>query len=102
MRFYERILIIMFETIVALATPPMKSALAIIRLSGDDVLTIVSKCFTRNIENITKKEMYYGSIVNNEQKIDDVVLLAYKGPKSFTGEVISINHLSICHQFCCD
>ena len=86
MRFYERILIIMFETIVALATPPMKSALAIIRLSGDDVLTIVSKCFTRNIENITKKEMYYGSIVDNEQKIDDVVLLAYKGPKSFTGE----------------
>ena len=76
----------MFETIVALATPPMKSALAIIRLSGDDVLSIVSKCFTRNIENITKKEMYYGSIVDNEQKIDDVVLLAYKGPKSFTGE----------------
>ena len=76
----------MFETIVALATPPMKSALAIIRLSGDDVLTIVSKCFTRNIENITKKEVYYGSIIDNEQKIDDVVLLAYKGPKSFTGE----------------
>ena len=76
----------MFETIVALATPPMKSALAIIRLSGDDVLTIVSKCFTRNIENITKKEVYYGSIVDNEEKIDDVVLLAYKGPKSFTGE----------------
>ena len=76
----------MFETIVALATPPMKSALAIIRLSGDDVLTIVSKCFTRDIRNITKKEMYYGSIVDGEEKIDDVVLLAYKGPKSFTGE----------------
>ena len=76
----------MFETIVALATPPMKSALAIIRLSGDDVLTIVSKCFTRDIKNITKKEMYYGSIVDGEEKIDDVVLLTYKGPKSFTGE----------------
>ena len=47
----------MFETIVALATPPMKSALAIIRVSGDDCFQIVSKCFS-----------------------------IYKGPKSFTGE----------------
>ena len=76
----------MFETIVALATPPMKSALAIIRLSGDDVLSVVSKCFTTNIENITKRGIYYGSMVDGEQKIDEVVLLAYKGPKSFTGE----------------
>ena len=76
----------MFETIVALATPPMKSALAVIRLSGDDVLSIVSKCFSRNIEKITKKEIFYGDIHDNEQKIDEVILLAYKGPKSFTGE----------------
>ncbi|MCQ2086785.1 MAG: tRNA uridine-5-carboxymethylaminomethyl(34) synthesis GTPase MnmE [Bacilli bacterium] len=76
----------MFETIVALATPPMKSALAIIRLSGDDVFNVVSKCFTKNIENLTKKEIMYGSIVDSDQKIDDVILLAYKGPKSFTGE----------------
>lgn len=76
----------MFETIVALATPPMKSALAVVRLSGDDVLSIVSKCFTRNIEKITKKEIFYGSIVDCKQKIDEVILLAYKGPKSFTGE----------------
>lgn len=76
----------MFETIVALATPPMKSALAVIRLSGDDVLSVVSKCFSRNIENITKKGIYYGEIVDGEQKIDEVILLAYNGPKSFTGE----------------
>lgn len=76
----------MFETIVALATPPMKSALAVIRISGDDALSVVSKCFTKNIENITKRDIFYGSIVDNGQKVDDVVLLAYKGPKSFTGE----------------
>ncbi|MDY5852800.1 MAG: hypothetical protein SPK28_01050, partial [Bacilli bacterium] len=33
----------MFDTIVAVATPLMKSALAIIRVSGNDCFEIVSK-----------------------------------------------------------
>ena len=76
----------MFETIVALATAPIKSALGIVRLSGDDVLDVVSKCFSKDLRNITDKTIFYGSIVDENEKIDDVVLLAYKGPKSFTGE----------------
>lgn len=76
----------MFETIVALATPPMKSALAIVRVSGDDCFSIVSKCFTKNLNNLTERTAFVGSIIDNGQKVDDVVLVAYKGPKSFTGE----------------
>ena len=76
----------MFETIVALATAPIKSALSIVRLSGDDVFEVVSKCFTKDIRDIKERKMLYGSIVNEQEKIDEVVLLAYKGPKSFTGE----------------
>ena len=76
----------MFETIVALATPPIKSALAIVRLSGDDVFEVVSKCFSKDLKNIKEKTILYGSIIDNNEKIDDVILLAYKGPKSFTGE----------------
>lgn len=76
----------MFETIVALATPPLKSALAIVRLSGDDCFAIVSKCFTKNINNLKERTAFVGSIVDENNKIDDVVLVAYKGPKSFTGE----------------
>lgn len=76
----------MFETIVALATPPMKSALAIIRLSGDDCFEVVSKCFSKSILNITKRTILVGSMMDGDKKIDDVVLCAYKGPKSFTGE----------------
>ena len=76
----------MFETIVALATAPIKSALSIIRLSGDDVFDVVSKCFNKDLKNIKEKTILFGSIYNNEEKIDEVVLLAYKGPKSFTGE----------------
>ena len=76
----------MFETIVALATPPMKSALAIVRLSGDDCFDVVSKIFSKDIRNITKRTILVGQIKNGEQVIDDVVLNVYKGPKSFTGE----------------
>jgi len=76
----------MFETIVALATAPIKSALAIVRLSGDDVFDVVSKCFSKDLRKIVEKTILYGSIIDENEKIDDVVLLAYKGPKSFTGE----------------
>lgn len=76
----------MFETIVALATAPMKSALSIIRLSGDDVFDVVSKCCSKDIRGIKERTILYASIIDKEEKIDDVVLLVYKGPKSFTGE----------------
>ena len=76
----------MYETIVALATAPMKSALSIVRLSGDDVFDVVSKCFSKDLRGIKERTILYGSILNDREKIDEVVLLAYKGPKSFTGE----------------
>ncbi len=84
----------MFDTIIALATPPLKSALAIIRLSGTDCFKIVSKFFDKNITDITKKTILVGDIIDGDEIIDNVVCLAYKGPKSFTGEdVVEI----ICH-----
>ena len=76
----------MFETIVALATAPIKSALSIIRLSGDDVFDVASKCFSKDLRGIKERTILFGSIVSEGEKIDEVVLLAYKGPKSFTGE----------------
>ena len=84
----------MFETIVALATPPMKSALAIVRLSGDDCFDVVSKIFSKDIRSIDKRTALVGQIKTGETVIDDVVLNVYKGPKSFTGEdLVEI----ICH-----
>lgn len=86
----------MFETIVALATPPMKSALAIIRVSGDDCFSIVSKCFSKDITEIKERTLLVGFIEDKKtnKKIDEVVVAIYKGPKSFTGEdLVEI----ICH-----
>ncbi len=76
----------MFETIVALATAPIKSALAIIRLSGDDCFKIVSKVFSKDISKCDRRDIHYGYIVDNDKEIDQVILLTYVAPHSFTGE----------------
>ena len=76
----------MFETIVALATPPAKSALALIRVSGDDCFQVVSKVFTKDLTSVKERGIHYGYIVDGDKIIDQVVLLAYVSPHSFTGE----------------
>lgn len=76
----------MLEPIVALATPPLKSALAVIRISGDGCFDIVSKMFSRKIVLEGKNKIFVGDILDNDELVDEVVLLAYKGPYSFTGE----------------
>lgn len=76
----------MFETIVALATAPAKSALAIIRLSGDDCFDVVSKCFSKDLRNVKERAVHFGFVKDGEKSIDQVVLLAYVSPHSFTGE----------------
>lgn len=84
----------MFDVIVNLATPPMKGALAVIRLSGEGSLTIVQRIFTGKIEEPNR--VYFGYIVDSDanEKVDQVLVTYFKGPKSFTGEdVVEIS----CH-----
>lgn len=76
----------MLEPIVALATPPLKSALAIIRISGDGCFDIVSKIFSKTIKVENRNKIFVGDILDGEEVVDEVVLLAYKNPYSFTGE----------------
>ncbi len=68
------------ETIVALSTAPLKSALAIIRVSGDDTFKIVSSIFSKDITSIKERTLLFGNIVNEDKVIDEVVLAIYKGP----------------------
>lgn len=75
-----------FDTIVAMATPPIKSALAIVRLSGEDSLTIASKIFSQDLEAINKAGHYFGVISHQGQIIDQAIALVFLKPHSFTGE----------------
>ena len=76
---------ILNETIVALATAPMESAIALIRVSGKDAFNIVNKIFNKKIKQ-TNNKIVHGKIVDGKKVIDEVLLFTYKAPNSFTGE----------------
>ncbi len=86
------------ETIVALATPSGAGAIAIIRMSGKDAITIASEVFQSVSEkNITTQKthtIHLGTIVDGTKIYDQVLLSIFKNPNSYTGEnVIEIS----CH-----
>lgn len=75
----------MFDTICAIATPLSAGSIGIIRISGEKSFEIISKIFNKAI----KPEMInHGWIIDNKtgQKLDEVIVLPFKNPKSFTGE----------------
>ncbi len=72
--------------IYAPATPPIVSALSIIRLSGSGVFGALGKCFSKPLGAVAKRGIYVGYIKDGDREIDQVVLLLYKAPRSYTGE----------------
>ncbi|MBQ6809556.1 MAG: tRNA uridine-5-carboxymethylaminomethyl(34) synthesis GTPase MnmE [Clostridia bacterium] len=73
------------STIFALSTAPQRSAIGVIRVSGGKAVDIVNKIFSRDISSAAQG-LYYGFIMDGEEKIDEVMLAIFRGPKSFTGE----------------
>jgi len=78
------------ETIVACATPPGKSALACIRLSGPESLRIASSCFNDKSKFASREPGMVGRGIivdpGSGSRIDDVLSIAYRSPRSFSGE----------------
>ncbi|MBS1590114.1 MAG: tRNA uridine-5-carboxymethylaminomethyl(34) synthesis GTPase MnmE [Bacteroidetes bacterium] len=75
------------ETIVALATPPGQGAIGIIRLSGNDALSIAQKIFQgKDLKSQPSHTAHFGKIVDGSQVIDEVLITIFRAPKSYTGE----------------
>ncbi len=79
-------MLINMKPIIALATSPIKSAIHMIRISGDNCFNIVNKFFSINILKDKKRTVHVGCIKNNNKLIDQVVVITYKNPHSYTGE----------------
>lgn len=74
------------DTICALATPT-GGALATIRLSGNNAISIVDDVFSRNLANVNGGTLHYGEIsTDDNESIDDVVVAVWRSPHSYTGE----------------
>lgn len=76
------------EPISSIATALAPAALGIVRVSGTDCIELVSKVFSRPkaLLEAPGNTLVYGWIVDQGQKIDEVMLSVYRAPKSFTGE----------------
>lgn len=84
----------MADTIIALATAPIKSALALIRVSGDDSFKIVSQLFDKPSLIKSERKMVFGNLIKEDKLIDQVMLFLYPKEHSVTGEdVVEIS----CH-----
>ncbi|MDE6357064.1 MAG: tRNA uridine-5-carboxymethylaminomethyl(34) synthesis GTPase MnmE, partial [Eubacteriales bacterium] len=91
-----------FDTIAAIATSFGDSGIGIIRISGEDAFSIAQKIFKpfandkkeKLIKDYNSHTLTYGTIEDNGEIIDEVLLSVMKAPKTYTCEnIVEIN----CH-----
>lgn len=84
------------DTICALATP-IGGAIAVIRLSGPEAISIADHIFRpvthHSLSEAKGNTLHYGEIIDNSTNqssdlnvIDDVIISLYRAPHSYTGE----------------
>jgi len=87
------------HTICAITTAPGRGAIATIRLSGNDAISIIDYIFKspkegKLIYDQLANTLHFGSILDPSGVVDEVVVALFKSPHSYTGEdVVEIS----CH-----
>jgi len=83
------------DTIAAISTASGVGAISIIRLSGSQAIPIVAQLFSKkSILQAASHTLHVGTLIYENQVLDEVVVGIYRNPKSFTGEdVVEIS----CH-----
>lgn len=75
------------DTIVALSTPNGFGALAVIRLSGNQAISITNTFFSgKDLTKVPSHTLHFGTIKKEGETLDEVVASVFKGPQSFTRE----------------
>ena len=86
------------DNIVALATPSGTGAIAVIRISGPDAVSIADSIFKsvkgKELSKQKSHTIHLGHVVDDGKILDEVLVSIFKGPHSYTGEnVVEIS----CH-----
>ena len=84
----------MEDTICAISTSIGIGAISIVRVTGPNTIDIVDSIFDHDLKNASSHTIHYGHIKYKEEKIDEVLVMLMRGPKTYTTEdTIEIN----CH-----
>ncbi len=73
------------DTICAPATPSVNSSIAIIRISGPDTRRAISSHFISG-GDLKPRYAHHGTLLDKDDQIDDVIMIYYPAPRSYTGE----------------
>ena len=73
-----------FDTIAAIATPLGMGGVGVIRISGEKAFEIIEKIFTN--PNFEPRKFNHGWIKDNNIALDEVLVLPFFAPNSYTGE----------------
>ena len=76
---------LVFDTIVACATPLARSALAVIRMSGDESFEIIKKVIHKKNLTIKGNESIFLKIYDEDDLVDETITSFFVAPNSFTG-----------------
>jgi len=74
------------ETIVALATPPGRGGIAVIRLSGALSGDVARRIFQPLPARIQARRSYHGFIHDAGRRIDEGLAVFFRAPRSYSGE----------------
>lgn len=73
------------DNICAIATP-VGGAIAVIRVSGADSISIVDTIFDKQLIDKPANSVVYGTIMDGSTPVDDVLVTVFRAPRSYTGE----------------
>src|SRR5664279_4049244 len=75
------------DTIAAIATPPGEGGVAIVRISGKEAISVASKIFSGPVSTYLSHTVHFGHVLDLKgQRIDDALILLFRGKRSYTGE----------------
>lgn len=76
------------NTICAISTAPGIGAIAVIRISGEEAISITDKLFRgkKSLSSAKTATCHYGEIVDEGTVLDEVLCTIFRAPHSFTGE----------------
>lgn len=74
------------RTIAAISTPQGTGGISVIRISGSDAVAVADKVFSGSIRNVRSHTVHYGYILNNGERVDEVLLTVMLAPRTFTRE----------------
>lgn len=79
------------DTIAAVATAMSSSGIGIVRISGEDAITIADKIFKskkdgKRLSEVPSHTIHYGVIKDENEILDEVLVMVMKGPHSYTAE----------------